>query len=160
MKKIIAELLLVVMIVFSVMAALSLYDLASSPSDNQAVPATATTTTSAITTTTTAPAIDPNIDKITTIAQRVAKLYSYREYGPYWDCTKYSMDLVYELRKEGYSADRAYGVYTCTEPPGLHEWVVVSLNGKQIPIEATSGTIIPDDIYERCYEFRHWHPVP
>lgn len=101
-----------------------------------------------------------HMENIERIAKEVAGRYSYREWGPYWDCTKYAMDLTYALREHNYTAERIWGTYKCKEKPEYHEWVVVFLDGEEIQVEATRGYIISEDLYEKCYVFGHYRPVP
>jgi len=81
------------------------------------------------------------------IAQRVA---SSHEYIPgVYDCDNFSTDLVLQLRKAGYNANKCYGY--CEG--NWHYWVEVNLDGGPIYIEATQGRIIPPQEYGQLYHF-------
>lgn len=79
------------------------------------------------------------------------------EYGVY-DCTDFSRDLILNLQKEGYNAYMKTGFWydlgnnSCSlsnyeKFRCLHNWVIV-----EVPIEATTGGIIPLEIYRRDYQ--------
>ena len=91
------------------------------------------------------------------VALSVAQAHEY-DINKY-NCWDYATDLVKALRSQGYAAKIAQGMVNCSctdwfdkkSCTGVHAWVELIL-----PIEATSGTIIPADVYKRCYTFGYY----
>ena len=99
------------------------------------------------------------MDRISEIALNVAQSHTY-VLGKFM-CWDFSVALEKELLKNNYSAYIATGVVNCSTGyfdydicerfGGVHHWVLLILNNKTIPIEATAGIIIPDDVYKSTY---------
>lgn len=85
------------------------------------------------------PPRDP-LESVREIAEEIAEQeYILHEH----DCTQFSQELVDVLTLAGYDAICVYG-----KKVSLHTWVIVTIDGKEYPIEATTGQIFnQDDTY-------------
>lgn len=89
------------------------------------------------------------------IAHEVSRENDYEANG--YNCWDYATDLVAELRNNGYIAEIVIGEANCSEEcgwdtcPNAHAWVEL-----MIPIEASSGEIIPAEKYDKCYKFGYY----
>jgi len=77
-----------------------------------------------------------------------------------YDCTEFSRDLEYKLRRSGYKARIVHGYYysngeSCdVEVNCKHDWICLGgRNDYGICIEATEGNLIPHEFYGRYYVF-------
>jgi len=106
--------------------------------------------------------------KFEEIASNLANNYTYKTVEK---CKEISTELVRLLRKEGYKATRVSGrlldckyinwtIENYSEYKGYwtipcsHSWVIV-----QVPIEATTGKVIPIEEYNKNYEYWYINKV-
>ncbi len=90
------------------------------------------------------------LEEVERIAYTVAheREYQYQVY----DCTSFSRTLVRRLTEKGYNATCVYGYYienSVWHP--LHDWVLLYLDNKEYPIEATGGYFIDENTYNERY---------
>ena len=90
----------------------------------------------------------------------IAELNSNHEYIlDEYDCTQFSDELVKDLKKEGWKAEKIIGYYyddgenDCGDSKEthdcMHEWTIL-----EIPIESVYGYVIEPDVYDTYYSLK------
>ena len=82
-------------------------------------------------------------------AQNVSRSHEYIQNK--FDCTEFSQELVKQLQKQNISAYCVWGMYEDEDGIVSHLWVESLINNQTIPVEATGGFIIPQQIYKKYY---------
>jgi uncharacterized membrane protein YhdT len=99
--------------------------------------------------------LNPNQDILEIIEETAINISDSREYKlGFYDCTQFSRDLVKALKEKNISAYCVSGFFK-KNIQGFsgfgHTWVEVNLSDEIIPIEATGGYIIDEQVYEYYY---------
>lgn len=99
--------------------------------------------------------LDSNENVLEIIEETAINISDAREYKlGFYDCTQFSRDLVIALKEKNISAYCVTG-FVKKSIKGFggvgHTWVEVNLDGDIIPVEATGGYIIDEQVYEYYY---------
>jgi hypothetical protein len=93
-----------------------------------------------------------NLESITAKIEQISLNISNHQYiKGYYDCTEFSISLWQELKKINISSYCVLGRIKENGKWYSHAWIEVIIDNQIIPIEATGGFIIPDDIYIANY---------
>lgn len=89
------------------------------------------------------------MDLIENIAWNVSQAQEYKR-GSY-DCKNFSRDLVMNLSQNNLMAYCIWGYVNYNNSWSKHQWVEIIIDNQVIPLEATNGFIIDNQIYYSDY---------